>query len=226
MTLELDYDNYKVKFNLAGVPVVNNFVDREVELAELEQALLPTTANDMRRKVFVLYGLGGAGKTQLALQLARKHQDTFSAVFWLNGSSKDRVRQSIAELARQLPKDQVTEASRDFKGSGDKVERVVEEVMRWFSQQGNSRWLLIFDNVDREYPSPSQDPEAYDVERFFPGADHGSILITSRLSPLAPLGASLKLTGVDQIQGRQILELRAGKALDGIVLHRSLEDLS
>ena len=46
---------------------MNKFVGREGELIELEQALLPTAGTDMHRQIFVLYGLGGVGKTQLAV---------------------------------------------------------------------------------------------------------------------------------------------------------------
>jgi adenylylsulfate kinase-like enzyme len=51
----------------------------------MEKVLLPRSRMQMRRKVFVLYGLGGIGKTQLAVEFARKHQSTFSAIFWLDG---------------------------------------------------------------------------------------------------------------------------------------------
>ena len=46
--------------------MVNKFVDRPSDIAELEQTLLPRRQYG-RQKVFVLYGLGGIGKTQLAV---------------------------------------------------------------------------------------------------------------------------------------------------------------
>jgi len=49
-------------------------------MAELEQTLLPRRQYG-RQKVFVLYGLGGIGKTQLAVEFARRHYRKFSSVF-------------------------------------------------------------------------------------------------------------------------------------------------
>ena len=43
----------------------------------------------------------------------------------------------------------------------------------------NTDWLIVFDDVDRDFESETPDPLAYDVRRHFPGADHGSILITT-----------------------------------------------
>ena len=40
---------------------------------------------------------------------------------------------------------------------------------------------MVIDNVDREYQSNNKDPQAYDVLSFFPPADYGSLLITTRL---------------------------------------------
>jgi Cdc6-like AAA superfamily ATPase len=85
---------YQIPFELQGVPIVNKFVARDMELKKMEEALLPRPTSHVRRKVFVLYGLGGVGKTQLAVEFARMHKKSFSAVFWLDGSTRGRVEQS------------------------------------------------------------------------------------------------------------------------------------
>jgi Flp pilus assembly CpaE family ATPase len=81
---------HKIELSLQGVLVVSQFVDRPAEMAAVEQLLLkasPTTlsaspsATRRRRKVVVVHGLGGIGKTQLAVEFARKHDYQFSAVF-------------------------------------------------------------------------------------------------------------------------------------------------
>lgn len=57
---------------------------------------------------------------------------------------------------------------------------VVNEVQNWFSQPANDRWLLIFDNIDRDY-SPELLPTVR-VEDYFPSDDHSSILLSDELT--------------------------------------------
>ena len=78
--------------------------------------------------------------------------------------------------------------------------------MSWLAQPDNVDWLLIFDNVDREYNPHDDDPDAYDVKRYFSGADHGAILITTRLAKLEQLGDSQRLGKVDETQAMATLQ--------------------
>lgn len=63
--------------------------DRDAETEKTEHTLLPSIPQD-RRKIHVLHGLGGIGKTQ-------KLQERYSAIQWLNGNSKDSLVKSLAE---------------------------------------------------------------------------------------------------------------------------------
>ena len=186
-------------------------------MIKLTQVLLPTSTNQMRRKVFVLHGLGGIGKTQLSVEFIRKYQRSYSAVFWIDGSTKERLRRSIADLANRLPRHQISEECRHYSQEGSiDVDKVVKGVLGWLSQPSNDRWLLVFDNVDREFSVPSGDPEAFDVKEYFPEADHGSIHITSRLASLWRLGGDdMKLEPVDETQGKSILENSLGRSVEG-----------
>ena len=196
--------------------MVNRFVARDAEMTRLIQALLPTSTDQIHRKVFIVHGLGGIGKTQLSVEFARKYQGRYSAVFWIDGSSKERLRRSIADLAGRLPKHQLSEGTRSYSRNGSaNVDEVVEDVLKWLSQPSNNQWLLIFDNVDREFSVLSRDPEAFHVEDYFPTADQGSILITSRLASLCQLGLDIKLGPVDEVQGESILENSLGRSAEG-----------
>ena len=187
---------------------MNKFVGRPAEIAELERVLLPDR-HSCRQKIFVLHGLGGIGKTQLAVEFARQNHHKFSAVFWLDGSSEDSLKRSIASSASRIPKGQISDLSRAYLINGnDDINIAVQEVMGWLAQQGNTDWLLIFDNVDRDYSYHKSDPDAYDVRRYFSTADHGSVLITTRLAKLEQLGESQQLGKVDQDQAEAILRSR------------------
>jgi hypothetical protein len=203
---------FQTDFSLAGVPRVNTFVDRPSEMAELEGVLLPQ--RETRQKVFVLYGLGGIGKTQLAVEFARRHHRKFSSVFWLNGGSEDKLKLSIARCASRIPVGHISDTSREYStGASGDVDVVVAAVAAWLAQPDNTDWLVVFDNVDRDFESEAPDPLAYDVRKYFPGADHGSILITTRLARLEHLGMSQQLKKMNRKQAQTMLESRYRKDL-------------
>ncbi|KAH6985405.1 hypothetical protein EDB80DRAFT_224855 [Ilyonectria destructans] len=192
------FGSYKTPFSLDGVPASSNFVDRPSDTADLEKYLLPSRSHSRQtRKVFVLHGLGGVGKTQLAIDFARRHQAVFSSVFWLDGRSEDRLRGSIAGCINRIPKGQIPSTSRNQSEAHgkDDLDAAVARVMEWLARPDNGDWLLIFDNVDQDHEQGGE-TGAYDLRRYLPG-DHGAILVTTRLSRLAQLGESRRLAKVD-----------------------------
>lgn len=202
----LDSEMYRVPFSLKGVPI-GRFAERPKDMQWLEQSLLPQTkSRNSRRKILVLDGLGGIGKTQLAVEFARKHQAAFTSVFWLDGNSKDSLKQSIIACVSRIPESQVYERSRKYSSSIDGGPDAVGNFMKWLSIAENKHWLIIFDNVDRDYLQKT-DIDSYDVNNYIPDADHGSVLITTRLANLRQLGKSLHLGSVDMIQARAIFRM-------------------
>lgn len=133
------------------------------------------------------------GKTQLAIRFARDHNDNFTAIFWLSGKDRDALLRSLSfALNRVLG--QLGESG----GTDDgEVEQRARHMLRWLGMEGNSRWLIIFDNIDQYSPLNSTVGNGYDIAEFFPAADHGSILITSRLQGLTELGEPFPVRKLD-----------------------------
>jgi tetratricopeptide (TPR) repeat protein len=203
----LDFGEHKTIFSLEGVPRARQFVDRPAEMAELERVLVPGPGQSQRQKIYVLHGLGGIGKTQLAVEFARRHHRRFSSVFWLDGRSEDILKRSIASCAGRIPQGQIPETSRQYAADASAdIDAIVKDVMAWLARPDNTAWLLIFDNVDREYVAQGGDPDAYDVRRYFSHTDHGSVLVTTRLARLEQLGDSQQLGKVSTEQGQAIFE--------------------
>jgi hypothetical protein len=176
-------------------------------MEELERVLIPGPEQNKRQKIHVLRGLGGMGKTQLAVEFVRRHHPRFSSVFWLDGRSKDTLNRSIANCASRIAPGQIPERSRNYIVESDSnIDAVVRDVMGWLARPDNTNWLLVFDNVDREYSLNGGDVDSYDVEQYFSGADRGSILITTRLARLEQLGNPHHLGRVSMAQGQAIFE--------------------
>ena len=194
---------------------MDKFVGRKIEITRLEELMTSSSTNNMHRKVCLLYGIGEVGKSQLAAEFARKNQQNFSAIFWVAGSTKEKLRRSIAALAQRLPQHQIPERARSLsKDTVKDFDAILEDVLKWFSQPSNNKWLLIIDNVDREYSALSEDPEAFDIKEYLPEADQGSILITSRLTDLWRLaGSNIKLEPFDELQGELLLNSIVEKPL-------------
>ena len=195
---------------------MDKFVGRNTEITTLAQLMIPSSTNNMHRKVCLLHGIGGVGKSQLAAEFARKHQENFSAIFWIAGSTKEKLRRSIAALAQRLPQYQIPETARSPEDIVKDFDAIVENVLKWFCRPSNNKWLLIFDNVDHEYSAQSEDPESFHLKEYLPEADQGSILITSRLAGLWRLaGSNTKLEPFDELQGEFLLNSIVEKPLAG-----------
>ncbi|KAF7158691.1 hypothetical protein CNMCM6106_005481 [Aspergillus hiratsukae] len=190
--------------DLTAVPVIENFLGRQDELEHLWRYLQP--ANTQFRKVAILHGLGGMGKTQLAVRFARDHRNDFTAVFWLSGKDRGTLLQSLSSVLPRLPgQSRNNEAIND-----EEVEQRARHVLHWLALEGNSRWLIIFDNIDQYSPTNSAVGDAYDIGKFFPTADHGSILITTRLQVLTELGKSFPVHRLESNDAIQLLLQSSG----------------
>lgn len=117
-----------------------------------------SNSSDRQRRA-VLYGLGGIGKTQIALKFAEDKRDRFDSIFWIDASSTETVEQCFQDVALLL---------RLPVGNNDTFIRSVKHRL---AQMRNKRWLMIFDNADDISLVP-----------YLPQGNHGCILITTRNS--------------------------------------------
>lgn len=118
-------DRFKIPLDLTAVPVIENFVGRQADLDRLWQYFMPT--DSQRQKVAVLHGLGGIGKTQLAVHFAREHQHEFTAIFWLSGKDRGTLLQSFSSVLPRLPgQSQTHEAIGD-----EELEQRATQVLQW-----------------------------------------------------------------------------------------------
>jgi nucleoside phosphorylase len=143
------------------VPPKNpHFTGRQGLLDDLHQRLSAGSAGVLPQ---ALHGMGGVGKTQLAVEFVHRHRAEYDLVWWIPAEHEKGIRRSFVHLASRLTK------SRDVP-EGDAV-AVVREALST-GQRHRRKWLLVFDNAE----NPQQ------VREYFPTGGVGHILITSRNS--------------------------------------------
>lgn len=162
-----------------------------------------------KRKNYIFHGLGGIGKTQLAIAYARKHQHIYSAIMWVNGYNRDTVLQSLAAFGRHAAVSGVSDSTASTTQQAPDIKAEADAVLKWLALEKNRQWLMIFDNVDRDIQS-DEDVQAYDLISFVPPADHGSVLITTRFLSLGEIGTSTEIIRLELSQALELLSNRSG----------------
>lgn len=188
---------------------VSVFYGRIEEIAELEQWIL-----EDRCRVVALLGMGGIGKTSLAVKLAKQIQDRFEYVQWISLRDAPPVEAVLAQAIQFLSNEQET----------DLPESIGERISRLISYLRSSRSLLILDNAESILCSGSragQYREGYEgygelLKRVGETPHNSCLLLTSREKPkdLAPLEGkgllvrSFQLDGLKAADGEKIFKIK------------------
>jgi len=165
-----------------------NFSGREDILAALKKALASGQPAALTQAIT---GLGGIGKTQVAIEYAYRHAGNYEAVWWLRCEEPETLAADYAGFARaqNLPEKDIPEQ-----------EQIIAAVRRWL--EGHSGWLLIFDNAT--------DPA--EIRHYLPRAAAGHTLITSRHRDWDTLGGSVSLPTWPREEAVTFLLQRTGQA--------------
>ncbi|KAG4427447.1 hypothetical protein IFR05_017069 [Cadophora sp. M221] len=154
-------EDFSISFSLSNVSDVEHFVGRKTKLAEVYKAL----SGDGSRRVVVLHGLGGIGKTQLSVAYAKQHKDNYSAIFWLNIKDEDSLKQSFLKVAKQISREHPSVLRLSNVETIENIDKVVNDVKVWLSLPNNTRWLMIYDNYDNPKLLGQTDPIAVEIRR-------------------------------------------------------------
>ena len=157
------------------------FTGRDGLLAAVRDRLL---AGD-RAVVQAFQGMGGVGKTQLAIEYAYRFAGTYDLAWWVNAEQAGLIGDQVAALGAALGCVQT--------GAG--VEVVRPAVMGELRERG--RWLLVFDNAE--------DPA--DIAGWLPGGG-GHVLITSRERAWAEVAVPVEVDVLARAESAAILRDR------------------
>jgi hypothetical protein len=95
----------------------------------MKEQLIPAEASDCR-KICVIHGLGGMGKTQLAIEYTRLHKALYTSFFWLDGKTEESLIQSLLLIASRLPKGYIPDMDTSKIRGLDESRKVAQEVLQ------------------------------------------------------------------------------------------------
>ncbi|MGD1038256.1 MAG: tetratricopeptide repeat protein [Roseiarcus sp.] len=123
--------------NLPYASLGELFVGRDAFLAKLHGAL--NHAGKAAVTGRALHGLGGVGKTRLAVEYAHRHADDYRALMFVSADTPQKLQSGLAALAGGDVLDLKEKEQRED-------EKKVAAVLKWLDDHPG--WLLILDNID------------------------------------------------------------------------------
>ncbi|RGP77945.1 kinesin light chain [Fusarium longipes] len=162
-----------------------------------------------------IYGLGGVGKSQLAIEFAYRFAARLAEawVFWIHASTQARVIEGFMSIADKLK----------LPGRNRPETNLLKLVYEWLSNERNGKWLLVLDSADDSDVFLKKASEGNNDERklieYLPHSQNGSILITTRNRDLAfrlagPHESVHEVGPMTQEEAMRLLENRLGTLSD------------
>ncbi|KAL8364795.1 hypothetical protein RB595_003867 [Gaeumannomyces hyphopodioides] len=155
-----------------------DFVDRGDILDQLRQRCFEPAGR------VALVGLGGIGKSQLAIEFAHRAAEEIPDkwIFWVHAGTQARVEEGFRAIA-----DAVKLPGRDQPKAD-----ILQLVCYWLSNERNGKWTIVLESADNEnvFYAANDGCEGKPLASYLPQSRNGSIVVTTRNRHLA-----FKLTG-------------------------------
>jgi tetratricopeptide (TPR) repeat protein len=193
------------------------FVGREAQLKEVIGKLAPDDYEKTCQRVAIT-GLGGIGKTQIALEAAFqiREQHTDCSVFWISAVNSTSFEAAYRMIGQEL----------QVAGINDDKADVKSLVKAYLSRENARRWLLIVDNADDFellYKRASESDETDEsfgslaLADYLPFSRQGSILFTTRNHE-----AAVSQAGIDVVTIKEMSKSDSLKLLETSLIDKSL----
>ncbi len=172
------------------------FTGRDDVFQSLRQFLMPGSAMALTQAIS---GLGGIGKTHIAVEYAYRFHQYYKAVLWLQADSWEVLASECMKAADELGLPERKETDLAIAG-----------VQRWLRK--HSHWLLILDNVEN--------PQEI-LPKFVPTGHQGSVLVTTRVRNVEPLAQTQVLPMMPEQEGVLFLLRRTKKIASTVGLEQA-----
>ena len=188
-----------------NIPYPRNsfFTGRDELLLRLHEQFQVREGSALSQTPQALSGLGGIGKTQMAVEYAYRYAQEYAVVLWARAENTEVLTASYTAIARLLK----------LRGSQMKDQEItIRAVKEWL--QSHQNWLLILDNAD-------------DLDLllpFLPARPGGHILLTTRAQSTGKVAQSLEVETFDQDEGARLLLRRTNLLTSGAALQAASPD--
>ena len=182
-----------------NMPMQQNeyFTGREEILAQLHESLQAEQGAALTQ---VIKGLGGIGKTQIAVEYVYRHHTKYDIVWWVNAETEVTIQSAFASLTEKLGLPEASAQDQQVK---------VDAARDYLNQ--NPHWLLVFDNVesgDTIYP-------------YRPQHQQGHVIITTRNQSLQSVGKSIPIDTWTDEEAQQFVKTRLDNASENDITELS-----
>jgi len=171
------------------------FVGRDSLLRDLREKLQETKPKKYQHRI-AISGMGGVGKTQVAIEYSNRYRDDYSAIYWISAVNQAALLSGFRGIATE---------TKCLPAGSEELTAVKEaqKVLSWLQLQKN--WLLVIDNLD----------DVSVADGFLPRMDTGHTLITTRNPDAKRIPA----------EGFEIRELSQFEAVELLVISSELSEI-
>lgn len=120
------------------------FFGREEILQRIKAILDPPVEGNSRHKSLVLHGLGGVGKTKIALQYVNQSRHRFDAILWISADNSTKLTQSFLGASRHL-------GLTLERGDSQDAVAAMSKVKAWLVETRQSYQVLVIFEVGLQY---------------------------------------------------------------------------
>lgn len=186
------------------------FIGRKQLLDELDKALPPPHSyfqkkgNQTKRNltVNVCAGLGGVGKTQLALQYLLHNQHSYLLLGWFSAENLEQLKGQYIEFSKAL----------GFRQKESSPESAISYVKEWLTEHPG--WLLVYDNVGNYN----------EIKSFLPDYG-GNIILTSRKQDWPTSFKILDIDVMKEVEAIELLQSLISRSLNDEVRKEEVSDV-
>lgn len=178
-----------------------------------------TQLNQLKNTLFIknqppklaVYGLGGVGKTQIALELAYQTREKYPecSVFWIPATNAESLQQAFTNISQQLGMPGVEDEQADAK----------KLVQRYLGQDSAGQWLLVIDNVD------DMDIWNNELKSYLPRSHQGCVVCTTRSRKVAVKIAAVNVIEVLKMNQEMAMQLLGRSLINQTLLSRHKDAL-